>query len=330
MQSSQDRAATVAADRSQSVRERPDGQPVVTEVPPLADVLLEPLVRQTLQEDLGRAGDLTSNLIIPAEAWARLRLAAREAGVLAGLDLARLAFRLMDERIVFRPLLRDGARLNAGDEIATVEGPARAILSAERTALNFLGHLSGVATATARIADVIRPYGTQVTCTRKTLPGLRMVQKYAVRVGGGSNHRYGLDDAILIKDNHVAVAGGVRAAVERARQGAGHMVAIELEVDTLEQLQEGLEAGASIILLDNMSPDMLREAVRMVDGRAVTEASGRVTLESAVAIAQAGVDYIAVGAITHSVAVLDIGLDDAPAEASGSAPAACGTDHDHA
>ncbi len=281
----------------------------IDEVPPLADVLLEPLVRQTLQEDLGRAGDLTSNLIIPADAQATLRMVAREPGVLAGIDLARIAFALMDGRIAFHARLRDGARMKPGDEIAVVRGPARAILSAERTALNFLGHLSGVATATARIADRIRPYGTRVTCTRKTLPGLRMVQKYAVRVGGGSNHRYGLDDAILIKDNHIAVAGGVRAAVERARRGAGHMVAIELEVDTLEQLREGLEAGANIVLLDNMTPDMLREAVRLVDGRAVTEASGRVSLESAAAIAEAGVDYIAVGAITHSVAVLDIGLD---------------------
>jgi len=299
----------------------------MTGVARLPDVMLEPLVRQTLLEDLGRAGDLTSHLIIPAEARAELQLVAREAGVLAGLDVARLAFRLMDEGIEFHPLLCDGARLSAGDPIATVAGPARAILSAERTALNFLGHLSGVATATARIADVIRPYGTRVTCTRKTLPGLRMVQKYAVRVGGGSNHRYGLDDAILIKDNHVAVAGGVRAAVECARQGAGHMVAIELEVDTLEQLQEGLDAGADIILLDNMAPAMLREAVRIVDGRAVTEASGRVTLESAVAIAQAGVDYIAVGAITHSVAVLDIGLDAAPGNAAALTSAATRVDN---
>ena len=295
------------ADRPEFFTE-PEGM-VLPDVVPLADVMLEPLVRQTLLEDLGRAGDLTSNLIIPAESKAQLRIAAREPGVLAGMDLARLAFNLMDARIGFHPLLQDGARLQPGDGLATVEGPARAILSAERTALNFLGHLSGVATATARIADVIRPYGTRVACTRKTLPGLRMVQKYAVRVGGGSNHRYGLDDAILIKDNHVAVAGGVRAAVERARRGAGHMVAIELEVDTLEQLEEGLAAGVNIVLLDNMPPDMLRTAVRMVDGRAVTEASGRVTQETAVAIAQAGVDYIAVGAITHSVSVLDIGLD---------------------
>lgn len=279
------------------------------EVAPLPDVMLEPLVRDTLLEDLGRAGDLTSNLIIPADSRARLRLAAREAGVLAGIDIARIAFALLDPQIVFKAHVSDGARLQPGDTLATVEGPARAILSAERTALNFLGHLSGVATATARIADAIRPFGTRVTCTRKTLPGLRMAQKYAVRVGGGSNHRYGLDDAILIKDNHVAVAGSVRAAVERARAGAGHMVTIELEVDTLDQLREGLDAGVNIVLLDNMSPDMLREAVRLVDGRAVTEASGRVTPETAPAIAQAGVDYIAIGAITHSVAVLDIGLD---------------------
>lgn len=288
------------------------------EVPPLADVMLEPLVRNTLQEDLGRAGDLTSNLIIPAQARTCLRFVARECGVLAGLDLARLAFRLMDPSIRFLPLMRDGQRLNRGDIIATVEGPARAILSAERTALNFMGHLSGVATATARIADVIRPYGAKVTCTRKTLPGLRMVQKYAVRVGGGSNHRYGLDDAILIKDNHVAVAGGVRQAVERARKAAGHMVAIELEVDTLEQLEEGIAAGANIILLDNMSPDTLREAVRIVNGRAVTEASGRVTLDTVADVARSGVDYIAVGAITHSVAVLDIGLDEVSDDVSGS------------
>lgn len=282
---------------------------VLPDVAPLADVMLEPLVRQTLLEDLGRTGDLTSNLIVPAQATARLRLVARETGVLAGMDLARIAFRLMDANIDFRSVLRDGARLRPGDVLAEIEGPARAILSAERTALNFLGHLSGVASATTRIADVIRPYGTRVTCTRKTLPGLRMVQKYAVRVGGGSNHRYGLDDAILIKDNHIAVAGGVRAVVERARQAAGHMVAIELEVDTLEQLREGLDAGVDIVLLDNMSPDMLRAAVRLVDGRAVTEASGRVAPETVEAIARTGVNYISVGAITHSVAVLDFGLD---------------------
>ena len=292
----------------------------------LPDVMLEPLVRETLREDLGRAGDLTSNLIIPADSTASLRLVAREAGVLAGLDLARIAFRLMDASIEFLPVLRDGARLEPGDVIATVHGPARAILSAERTALNFLGHLCGVATATARMADLIRPYGTHVTCTRKTLPGLRMVQKYAVRVGGGSNHRYGLDDAILIKDNHVAVAGGVKPAVERARQAAGHMVAIELEVDTLEQLEEGLAAGANIVLLDNMSLEMLRQAVKIVDGRAVTEASGRVSLDTIAEIAQTGVDYIAVGAITHSVSVLDIGLDDA----SDSATTSSGVEGGHA
>src|SRR5690554_4635920 len=297
-----------------SVPVREPALEAVPQVSPLPDVMLEPLVRETLREDLGRAGDLTSNLIIPAEAQVQLKLAAREAGVLAGLDLARIAFAVMDGRIRFNPVLRDGARLQPGDVIATVEGPAREILSAERTALNFLCHLSGVASATARIADAIRPYGTRVTCTRKTLPGLRMVQKYAVRVGGGSNHRYGLDDAILIKDNHVAVAGGGKAAGERARRNAGQLVAIGVEVDTPGQVPEGLDGGANIILLDNLPPAMLRTAVSMVNGRAVTEASGRVTLETVADIARAGVDYIAVGAITHSVAVLDIGLDALPAQ----------------
>lgn len=280
------------------------------EVPPLADVMLEPLVRNTLQEDLGRAGDLTSNLIIPAQARTCLRFVARERGVLAGLDLARLAFRLMDPSIRFLPLMRDGQRLNRGDIIATVEGPARAILSAERTALNFMGHLSGVATATARIADVIRPYGAKVTCTRKTLPGLRMVQKYAVRVGGGSNHRYGLDDAILIKDNHIAACGGsIAATLERAKAYAGHLRMIEIEVDTLQQLEEALKHGPHAVLLDNMTLDEMREAVRITAGRVTLEASGGVTLHSVAAIAETGVDFISSGALTHSAPNLDLGLD---------------------
>jgi nicotinate-nucleotide pyrophosphorylase (carboxylating) len=234
---------------------------------------------------------------------------ARQPGVLAGLDLARLAFELVDAEIRVAPLLRDGARLVPGAEIATIEGPARGILTAERTALNFLCHLSGVATATASIADAIRPHGAKVTCTRKTMPGLRAVQKYAVRVGGGSNHRHGLDDAMLIKDNHVALAGGVRNAIERARAAAGHMVKIELEVDTLAQLEEALALGVDVVLLDNMTLPDLREAVHMAKGRAVTEASGRVTPETAPDVAATGVDLIAIGWITHSARVLDIGLD---------------------
>jgi len=281
----------------------------IVPVAPLPAVMLEPLVRAALLEDLGRAGDITTDAIVPADAQARTRLVARQEGVLAGLDLARLAFRLMDAGIDFQPLLADGARLRPGSEIAVISGSARGMLTAERTALNFLGHLSGVATATASIADAIRPHGAKVTCTRKTLPGLRALQKYAVRVGGGSNHRYGLDDAVLIKDNHVAVAGGVRQAVQRARAAVGHMVKIELEVDTLAQLDEALEIGVDVVLLDNMDVATLREAVRRVDGRAVTEASGRITPESAPGVAATGVDLIAVGWLTHSARVLDIGLD---------------------
>jgi nicotinate-nucleotide pyrophosphorylase (carboxylating) len=277
--------------------------------PALPAIMLEPLVRATLLEDLGRAGDITTDAIVDAEQRSRLRLVARKAGVLAGLDLARIAFTLVDPAIEFVPHLRDGARLEAGKEIASLSGPARGILTAERTALNFLCHLSGVASATAEIADAIRPYGARVTCTRKTMPGMRAVQKYAVRVGGGSNHRYGLDDAMLIKDNHVALAGGIRQAVTRARAAAGHLVKIELEVDTLAQLEEALSLGVEAVLLDNMSLDELRQAVAMAKGRAITEASGGVTPETAPAIAATGVDLIAIGWITHSARVLDIGLD---------------------
>jgi nicotinate-nucleotide pyrophosphorylase (carboxylating) len=292
----------------------PDLMAVAPEQParalsPLPAVMLEPVVRAALLEDLGRAGDITTDAIVDVDSRSRLRLVARKAGVLAGLDLARIAFTLADPRIEFIPHLRDGARLQPGDEIAVVAGPARGILTAERTALNFLCHLSGVASATAEIADAIRPYGTRVTCTRKTLPGLRALQKYAVRVGGGSNHRFGLDDAILIKDNHVALAGGISTAVERARAAAGHLVKIELEVDTLAQLREALDLGVDVVLLDNMGLPELRQAVAMAKGRAITEASGGVTPETAPAIAATGVDLIAIGWITHSVRVLDIGLD---------------------
>ena len=222
-------------------------------IPSLPDVMLEPLVRAALLEDLGRAGDLTTDAIVPADAVAQTRLVARQEGVLAGLDLARLAFRALDPAIEFDVAHRDGADLAPGTEIARIRGNARAMLTAERVALNFLCHLSGVATATASIARAIAGHGARVTCTRKTMPGLRAVQKYAVRVGGGSNHRYGLDDAVLIKDNHIALAGGIEAAVARARAGVGHMVKIELEVDTLEQLETALALGVDVVLLDNMS-----------------------------------------------------------------------------
>ncbi len=276
---------------------------------PLPAVMIEPLVRAALLEDLGRAGDLTSDAIVPAQAQARATLAARQAGVVAGLDLAALAFRLVDPAIRLAVLRPDGARVGPGEAIAVIEGPARGVLTAERVALNFLGHLSGVASATAVVVDAVRPYPAQVVDTRKTLPGLRSVQKYAVRAGGGANHRFGLDDAILIKDNHIAVAGGLALAVERARAYAGHLVKIEVEVDTLDQLEQALAAGVEAVLLDNMEPDRLRQAVAMVAGRAVTEASGGVTPQSAPAIAATGVDLISVGWLTHSARVLDLGLD---------------------
>jgi nicotinate-nucleotide pyrophosphorylase (carboxylating) len=276
---------------------------------PLPMVMIEPSVRVALLEDLGRAGDLTTDSIVSADAHTRTVPVARQAGVVAGLDFAAAAFRLIDPAIEMVVALPDGSRLRPGDVIATISGPARGILTAERTALNFLCHLSGVASGTRGIADAIAGTRAQVCCTRKTMPGLRFAQKYAVRVGGGSNHRFGLDDAVLIKDNHVAIAGGVRAAVERARAGVGHLVKIELEVDTLAQLEEALTLKVDAVLLDNMDPDTLRQAVGLVDGRAITEASGRIRPDTAPAIAASGVDLLSVGWLTHSATVLDIGLD---------------------
>ncbi len=278
-------------------------------VAPLPLVMIEPSVRAALLEDLGRAGDLTTDSIVPADARTECVMMARQPGVVAGLDYALTAFRLIDPSIQVRVDRPDGTRLAPGDVIATVTGSARGILTAERTALNFLCHLSGVASATRGIADAIMGTKAQVCCTRKTMPGLRAAQKYAVRVGGGSNHRFGLDDAVLIKDNHVAIAGGVRTAVERARAGVGHLVKIELEVDTLDQLREAMSLRVDAVLLDNMGPDMLREAVGIVAGRAITEASGRIRPDTAPAIAASGVDLLSVGWLTHSATVLDIGLD---------------------
>lgn len=278
-------------------------------IPPLPPIMVEPPVRAALLEDLGRAGDLTTDAIVPSDARAECALVARQPGVVAGLDYAVAAFRLIDPSIETRVERPDGTRLAPGDLIALIRGPARGILTAERTALNFLCHLSGIASATRGIVDAIVGTKSHVVCTRKTMPGLRAAQKYAVRVGGGSNHRFGLDDAVLIKDNHVAIAGGVRAAVERARAGVGHLVKIELEVDTLNQLREAMALGVDAVLLDNMGPDMLREAVQFVGGRAITEASGRIRPETAPAIAATGVDLLSVGWLTHSVQVLDIGLD---------------------
>lgn len=276
---------------------------------PLPDIMIEPSVRAALLEDLGRAGDITSDAVIPPDAQARVALVARERGVVAGLDFARIACGLVDRDIRFLPRLADGARLSPGDVIADITGPARGILTAERVALNFLGHLSGIASATRGIADAIAHTKAKISCTRKTTPGLRFAEKYAVRAGGGANHRFGLDDAILIKDNHIAIAGGVGVAMTRARAAAGHLVKIEIEVDTLDQLNEALSFGPDAILLDNMGPEMLREAVRRIAGRAVTEASGRINAETAPAIAESGVDLLSAGWLTHSARVLDIGLD---------------------
>ncbi|OAV49154.1 nicotinate-nucleotide diphosphorylase (carboxylating) [Rhizobium sp. WYCCWR10014] len=276
---------------------------------PLSRLIVEPLVRAALLEDLGLAGDITSASVIPRDHRSTVVMAARQPGVIAGLDAAELAFALVDPEIVMRRHLQDGDAVKPGDAIATIEGPSRGLLSAERTALNFLGHLSGIATVTAGIAAAIRGTKASVTCTRKTTPGLRALEKYAVRAGGGMNHRFALYDAVLIKDNHVAIAGGVAEAIRRARAGVGHMVKIEVEVDTLDQLREAMETGVDAVLLDNMTPDQLHEAVAIVAGRAITEASGRVTPITAAAIAASGVDLISVGWLTHSAPVLDIGLD---------------------
>jgi nicotinate-nucleotide pyrophosphorylase (carboxylating) len=278
-------------------------------IPPLPAIMLEPSVRAALLEDLGRAGDLTTDAIVPAHARAETALVARQGGLLAGLDAALLAFELMNAEIGVVAMRKDGDELEPGDAIAVIKGPARDILTAERVALNFLCHLSGVASATAAMVKAIAGHKARITCTRKTIPGLRTLQKHAVRLGGGSNHRFGLDDAILVKDNHVAIAGGVKPAIERARAAAGHLVKIEVEVDTLEQLEEVLSVGADAVLLDNMRPDTLRRAVAMVGGRMVIEASGNVDLTTVAAIAAAGVDLISAGSLTHSVAALDIGLD---------------------
>ena len=280
-----------------------------TAIPRLPAILYESLVRAALTEDLGRAGDITTDAIVPENHRLSAIIGARQDGAIAGLDLAIMAFQLLDPDIRIDVHLPDASRVKPGDAIATISGPARGILSGERVALNFLGHLSGVATATAGIADAISEYKARITCTRKTMPGMRALQKYAVRCGGGANHRFGLDDAVLIKDNHVAVAGGVAQAIHRARANVGHLVKIEVEVDTLAQLEEALAARAEAVLLDNMSLEQLRQAVAMTDGRAVLEASGRITPESAPPIAATGVDLLSAGWLTHSSRVLDVGLD---------------------
>ena len=276
---------------------------------PLDPISVRRAVEAALAEDLGRAGDVTSAATIPPDAKARVAIVSRGEGRLAGLQLAQAAFSFVEPAISFRALGSDGDQLSARDVVTRIEGPARAVLTAERTALNFLGHLSGVATATAAYADLIAHTKAKVCCTRKTTPGLRVFEKYAVRCGGGANHRFGLDDAILIKDNHIAVAGGVTEALQAAKAYAGHLVKIEIEVDDLDQLDLVIAEGADAVLLDNMSPGTLREAVARIGGRMIAEASGNVSLETIRAIAETGVDLISVGRITHSAPNFDFGLD---------------------
>jgi nicotinate-nucleotide pyrophosphorylase (carboxylating) len=276
---------------------------------PPSPLLIEPQVRAALEEDLGRAGDITSTLTIPADQQATARLVARKPGRIAGLICAEVAFRLVDPSVRFDVAAPDGSDVAAGALLATIVGPARNILTAERVALNFLGPLSGTATLTAALVKAVEGTNARIVCTRKTLPGLRALQKYAVRCGGGFNHRFGLDDAAMVKDNHVQAAGGIAPAIARLRAGLGHMVKIEVEVDRLEQLEEALAEGVDTILLDNMSADDMRRAVALAKGKAVLEASGNVTLQTVRAIAETGVDYISSGAITHSAPNLDIGLD---------------------
>jgi nicotinate-nucleotide pyrophosphorylase (carboxylating) len=275
---------------------------------PLPSLLIEPVVRAALAEDLGRAGDVTAALL-PAEARMACVFAARRDGRVAGLECARLALFLLDPTARFEVEVADGADAAPGAVLARIEGNARAILSAERTALNLLGRLSGVATLTRAYVRAVEGTGARITDTRKTTPGLRALEKYAVRCGGAVNHRFGLDDAILIKDNHVAACGGVAAALRRAREVAGHLTPIEVEVDSLAQLDEALPFAPQVIMLDNFSLEDLRRAVAVVGGKVTLEASGGVSLETVRAIAETGVNVISVGALTHSAPVLDIGLD---------------------
>ncbi len=279
----------------------------MTQIP---DLLLEPMVRHALHEDLGAYGDVTTRAVIPAGTTYTARLNAREEGVVSGMQIAALAFRLIDPSLKLRTHLPDASTCAPGDTLMEIEGSAASILSAERVALNFAGRLSGIATLTASFVKETEGTKTRVTCTRKTTPGLRAAEKLAVLHGGGFNHRYGLSDAILIKDNHIAAAGGIRAALVAAKAAASHMLKIEIEVDTLDQLAEALaEGGADVVLLDNMSTPDLARAVEMVNGRLVTEASGNMRRERVAEVCATGVDYVSSGALTHSARTLDLGLD---------------------
>ncbi|HWK32844.1 MAG TPA: carboxylating nicotinate-nucleotide diphosphorylase [Hyphomicrobium sp.] len=275
----------------------------------LPDAIVEKAVAESLSEDLGLGGDITTEATIPAGTRASAVIAARKGGTVAGVQLAKAAFKMLDPFAEFETIVGDGGKVEAGAIIARVSGDARALLTAERTALNFLGHMSGIATLTARYVEAVAGTGTRIIDTRKTTPGLRALEKFAVRCGGGVNHRFGLFDAVLIKDNHIEAAGGIGPALKRARRHAGHMVKVEIEVTSLDELDDALKLAPDAVLLDNMSTDLLKAAVAEVAGRVITEASGGVTLKTVRAIAETGVDLISVGALTHSAPVLDIGLD---------------------
>ena len=281
----------------------------MTGTPPLLPLLYDEVVRRALLEDLGRAGDVTTDAIVPPGLAGRAAVVARAAGRVAGLEPALHAFRLLDPECRVDVRLRDGNDAGTGDVVARVTASSRALLTAERTALNLLGHLSGIATVTRDVVARLEGLKTRVVCTRKTTPGLRALEKYAVRLGGGGTHRYGLDDAVLVKDNHLALAGGIAEAVLRVRKSVGHMVKIEVEVDTLVQLDEALAAGVDAVLLDNMDRPTLREAVGRARGRALTEASGGIRPETVREVAETGVDLVSLGWLTHSAPSLDVALD---------------------
>ncbi|MEE4271929.1 MAG: carboxylating nicotinate-nucleotide diphosphorylase [Thermoanaerobaculales bacterium] len=278
-------------------------------LPELHQLLFEDLLRHALLEDLGRAGDVTSDAVVEHDRQARARIIAREACRVSGGPVAAMAFHLLDPNAVVMHHTADCDDAQAGDALIEVHGRARSLLSAERTAINLLARMSGIATLTRTFVEEVAQWPARVICTRKTTPGLRALEKYAVRCGGGSNHRFGLDDSVIIKDNHIALAGGVRPAVERVRLAIGHTVKVELEVDTLEQLEEGLEVGVDVVMLDNMSVEELRQAMELANGKAVIEASGGITLENAAAVASTGVDLMAVGALTHSAKSVDLSME---------------------
>jgi nicotinate-nucleotide pyrophosphorylase (carboxylating) len=279
------------------------------EIESLPDFVVSKAVKNALQEDLGRAGDLTTNATIPKSLKAEAEISSRQPGIIAGHQLARTSFHLIDGSAKYQELVSDGQPVKAGQTIAIIEANARALLTGERIALNFMGHLSGIATLTREFVDAVTGTNAKICCTRKTTPGLRVFEKYAVRAGGGTNHRFGLDDAILIKDNHVALAGGIEKAIESVLSRGSHMVKIEVEVDSLDQLDIVLKYPVDAVLLDNMSLTELTKAVERIDGRLVSEASGGITLQTVGNVAKTGVDLISVGALTHSAPSLDIGLD---------------------